>query len=159
MSPFRPKAEMARRPDDGLGVACRVLPPAPSHPVIVAAARRIAGLDVPIPLEKREEAGAAPEIAARKVDGGARPACYKPALRLVAQHRDKFGAIVGLAAQRLVRDDDRGSRRCGRRDPIEHKSANLQSRSGVGDFTTSLGEGKEFECAAAATSRATGKTN
>ncbi len=32
------------------------------------------------------------------------------ALGLVAQHRNKLGAIVGLAAQRLVRDDDRGSR-------------------------------------------------
>jgi hypothetical protein len=64
----------------------------------------------PIALEKREEAGAAPEIVARKLDVGARPARYKPALRLVAQHRDKFGAIVGLAAQRFVRDDDRGSR-------------------------------------------------
>src|SRR5262245_11592645 len=74
----------------------RVLPPAPSHPIIA--------------LEKREEAGAAPEVVARKVDAGARPARYKPALRLVAQYGDKFGAIIGLAAQRLVRDDDRGSR-------------------------------------------------
>src|SRR4029453_9434076 len=99
---------------EGLGVACRVLPPAPSHPMIVAAARRIAGLDVPIALEKRE-AGVAPEVVARKVDAGARPARYKPALRLVAQHRDKFGAIVGLAAQRLRRDKNSGSRESGRR--------------------------------------------
>src|SRR5262245_39850887 len=113
------KAEMAKRPDDSLGVACRVLPPAPWHPLIVAAPRRITGLDAPIALEKRE-AGVAPEVVARKVDGGARPARYKPALRLVAQHRDKFGAIVGLAAQRFVRDDDRGSRQRGRRDAIEH---------------------------------------
>jgi len=28
--------------------------------------------------------------------------------------------LVGLAAQRLVRDDDRGSQQCGRRDAIEH---------------------------------------
>jgi hypothetical protein len=41
-------------------------------------------------------------------------------LRLIAQHGHELGAIVGLAAQRLVRDDDRGSRQCGRRDAIEH---------------------------------------
>ena len=38
-----------------------------------------------------------------------RPSRYEAALRLVAEHRNKLGAIVGLAAQRLVRDDDRGS--------------------------------------------------
>jgi malate synthase len=42
------------------------------------------------------------------------------ALGLVVEHRDELGAIVGLAAQRFVRDDDRGSRQCSRRDTIEH---------------------------------------
>ena len=41
-------------------------------------------------------------------------------LGLIAQHRDKLGAIVGLGAQRLVRDDDRRSRQCGRPDAIDH---------------------------------------
>jgi hypothetical protein len=35
-------------------------------------------------------------------------------------HVHELGAIVGLAAQRLVRDDDRGSRHYGRRDAVEH---------------------------------------
>src|ERR1700686_3370663 len=65
-------------------------------PPIVAAPRRIASLDVPIAPGKKE-AGVAPEVVARKVAIGGRLTRYKPALRLVAQHRDKFGAIVGLA--------------------------------------------------------------
>src|SRR6185312_9397772 len=44
----------------------------------------------------------------------------KAALRLVVQHRDELGAVIGFFAQRLVRDDDRGSRQCSRRDAIEH---------------------------------------
>jgi hypothetical protein len=54
----------------------------------------------------------------KKVIG--RLARHKPALGLVVQHRDELGPVVGFAAQRLVRDDDRGSRQCGRRDAIEH---------------------------------------
>src|SRR5579862_2042609 len=42
------------------------------------------------------------------------------ALRLVAQHHHELGAIVGLFAQRLVGDDDRGARQCRRPDTIEH---------------------------------------
>src|SRR5689334_5766767 len=41
-------------------------------------------------------------------------------LWLVVQDHDEFGAIVGLLAQRLVRDHDRGSRLRGRCDAIEH---------------------------------------
>src|SRR5664279_5359642 len=97
---------------------CRVLPPARLYPIIVAAPTRIASLEVPIALEKRE-AVVAPAVVARNADVGRRLARYKAALGLIAQHRDKLGAVVGLAAQRLVRDDDRGSRQCSRRDAIE----------------------------------------
>src|SRR5262245_41450185 len=97
----------------------RQRPPIVIVPLIVAAPRRIASLDVPIAPGKKE-AGVAPDVVARKVAIGGRLARYKPALRLVAQHRDKFGAIVGLATQRLVRNDDRGARQGGLRDSIEH---------------------------------------
>lgn len=36
----------------------------------------------------------------------ARLACDEAALGLVAQHRNKLGAIIGLLTQRLVGDDD-----------------------------------------------------
>src|SRR5258705_3173478 len=42
------------------------------------------------------------------------------ALWLVVQCHDKLRAVVRLAVQRLVRDDERGFRPCGRRDAIEH---------------------------------------
>jgi len=86
-------------------------------------------LGVPIRLEKEAEAVVAPIVAAcdgdidrrpARHDIDRRPARRKAALGLVVQHRDKLGAIVGLAVQRLVRDDDRGSRHCGRRDAIKH---------------------------------------
>src|SRR5215469_3697407 len=99
-----------------------VLPPALLHRLIVLAGAwaRIATLGVPIGLEKETEAVVAPVIAARNGDMDRRPAHQEAALGMVVQHRDEFGAIVGLAAQRLVRDDDRGSRHCGRRYAIEH---------------------------------------
>src|SRR5262249_26317990 len=105
-----------------LRAACRVLPPALLHRLIVLAGARtrIAGLGVPIALEKGAETLVAPPAAARNRDIDRRPARHKAALGLVVQHRDELGAIVGLAAQRLVRDDDRGSRQCSRRDAIEH---------------------------------------
>src|SRR5215510_2396533 len=83
----------------------RQRPPIVIVPLIVAAPRRI----VPIAPGRKEA------VIARKVAIGGRLARYKPALRLVAQHRDKFGAIVGLATQRLVRNDDRGARQGGLR--------------------------------------------
>src|SRR5207245_1496549 len=110
----------------GLRAACRVLPPASLHRTIglAAAPARIArlGLELgtPIALEKQAEAIVALDVVARNEDIGRRPARYEAALRLVVQHRDELGAIVGLFAQRLVRDDDRGSRHGGRRDTIEH---------------------------------------
>src|SRR5262249_57973284 len=42
------------------------------------------------------------------------------ALRLVVQRNDELRAIVGLAVQRLVRNDEPGPRQCGWRDAIEH---------------------------------------
>src|ERR1700692_3762852 len=93
----------------GLRAACRILPPAPLYLIIVLAAAptRITSLGVPIGLEKGPQAVVAPEVVARHGDIGRRPARHKAALRLVVQHRDELGAIVGFAAQRLVRDDDR----------------------------------------------------
>src|SRR6185312_564922 len=88
----------------------RQRPPIVIVPLIVAAPRRI----VPIAPGNKEA------VVARKVAIVGRLARYKPALRLVTQHRDKFGAIVGLATQRFVRDDDRGARQGGLRDSIEH---------------------------------------
>ena len=84
----------------GLRAACRVLPPALLHRLIVLAGARtcIARLGVPIALEKEAEAVVAPVVAARNGDIDARPARHEAALGLVVQHRDELGAIVGLAA-------------------------------------------------------------
>src|SRR5450631_132461 len=88
----------------GLCAACRVLPPPRLHRMIVlaAAATRIAGLRVPIALEKRTEAVIIPVVTVRVAHIGRRLARHETALGLVAQHRDKFSAIVGFAAERLV---------------------------------------------------------
>src|SRR5262249_42209331 len=98
------------------GSTCRVLPPPERllHRTVVLAA-------APTPIaEKWFVATVAPEGVARKEDIVRTLARYEAALSLVAQHRDELGAIVGLAAQRLVRDDDRGSRQCRRRDAVKH---------------------------------------
>src|SRR5207247_6971634 len=104
-------------------MACRALSPAPWRITVRAAGRaQSARLGVPIGRrrEKSPEAAAAPEVVVRNDEIGRRPACNEATLRLVAQDRDELGAIVGLAAQGFVRDDDRGSRHGGRRDAIEH---------------------------------------
>src|SRR5262249_55630283 len=98
----------------------RLLPPAPSRRRLLRIVRaapptRIAILGVPIALEEGA-AVVAPEIVARNEVIGRGLTRYEAALGLVAQHRDKLGAIVGLGAQRLVRDDDRGSRQRSRPD-------------------------------------------
>src|SRR6516165_187408 len=94
-----------------VSAACRVLPPALLHRLIVVAGALtpIGRLGVPVALEKEAEAVVAPIVATRD---DCRPAHQEAALGLVVEHRDELGAIVGLAAQRLVRDDDRGSRQC-----------------------------------------------
>src|SRR5438876_9806655 len=74
----------------GLRAACRILPPAPLHLIIVLAAAPtpIASLGVPIGLEKGSHADVAPAVAARNGDIRRRPAGHTAALRLGAQHRD-----------------------------------------------------------------------
>src|SRR5262249_8437674 len=52
--------------------------------------------------------------------GRARAVDDDAALRLVVQRNDELRAIVGLAVQRLVRNDERGPRQYGWRDAIEH---------------------------------------
>ena len=51
---------------------------------------------------------------------GAAFAIFEAALRLVVQHHDELGAIIGFAAQRLIGNGDRGQRQRGRRDTVEH---------------------------------------
>src|SRR4029077_3717073 len=75
------------------------------------------GLGVPAALEKPESVVAV-WVGRRNI--GRTLARDEAALRLVAQHRDELGAVVGFLAQRLVRDDDRGSRQRGRRDAVKH---------------------------------------
>src|ERR1700704_6152870 len=106
-----------------LRTVCPVLLPARlSLPIRLTAARTgISGLGLRFRIARlEEEAEEIIAVAARDLDNGRGLARDEAALRLVAQHRDEFGAIVGLAAQRLVGDDDRGSRRCGRRDAREY---------------------------------------
>src|SRR5262249_57307043 len=71
---------------------------------VPAALGRIARLGAPAALEKEAEAVVALCVG-RKI--GSRLARDEAALRLVAQHRDELGAVVGFAAQGLVRDDNR----------------------------------------------------
>lgn len=56
----------------------------------------------PIIALEKSEALAAPAVVGRNADVGIRLARYKATLGLIAQHRDKLCAVVGLAAQRLV---------------------------------------------------------
>jgi hypothetical protein len=88
-----------------LRVACRGLPPALLHRLIELAGARIGRSGVPFALEKK------PSLFSSCRSGviDRRPAHQEAALGLVVEHRDELGAIVGLAAQRLVRDDDRGN--------------------------------------------------
>src|SRR5262249_56558160 len=115
------RAESEPERPGGLRAACHVLPPALLHWLIVSAGARtrIGRLGVPIGLEKKAEAVVAPVVASRNADTDRRPAHQEAALGLVVKHRDELGVIVGLAAQRLVRDDRRGSPRCSRRHAIE----------------------------------------
>src|ERR1700738_2705800 len=52
-------------------------------------------------------------VTARDADIGRPRGVDDAALRLVVQRTDELRAIVGLAVQRLVRNDDRGPRQCG----------------------------------------------
>src|SRR5262249_37480677 len=88
----------------------RSSPPA-QWPLIIAAPGRIV-----------ETPGAPAEdvVTARDADIGRARAGDDAALRLAVQRNDELRAIVGLAVQRLVGNDDRGPRQCGCRDAIEH---------------------------------------
>src|SRR5262245_11648617 len=95
------------------------LPPASARIIVLVTPIVAAPTVATAPAVLEEAATAAAEVVAR-IDVVGRLARDEPALRLIAQHCNEFGAIVGLAAQRLVRDDDRGARQRGRRDTIEH---------------------------------------
>src|SRR6516225_124388 len=77
-------------------------------------------LMVVLAAEPAHESEVAPGATARDAYIGRGPAHREAALRLVVQRHNRLRAIVSLAVQRLVRDDERGSRQCGRRDAIEH---------------------------------------
>src|SRR5260221_1787407 len=118
------RSENIRERPCGRHATCGVLLPARLHlTIVLAAARtRVDSLGFPIArvIEEAEESFVAPDVAVRNDDIDRGVARYEAALGLVVQHRDELAAIVGLAAQRLVRDDDRGPRLSGRRDAIEH---------------------------------------
>src|SRR5271157_4657739 len=59
-------------------------------------------------------------VTARDAEIGRARAVDDAALRLVVQRNDELRTIIGLAVQRLVRNDERGPRQCGWRDAIEH---------------------------------------
>src|SRR5262249_25463382 len=87
-------------------------------PAAAARIGRLLRLWLRVRLEEREEAVGAPFVAGH--DSGRGLSGDEAALRLVAQHRNELGAVVGFLAQRLVGDDDRGSRQGTGRDAIEH---------------------------------------
>src|SRR4249920_46566 len=80
-------------------------PPALWPLIIVAAPGRI----VETPATPAE----AEVVTARDAEIGRARAVDDAALRLVVQRNDELRAIVGLAVQRLVRNDERGPRQCG----------------------------------------------
>src|SRR5262249_59537105 len=93
-------------------------PPALAALIVVLAALALIVVRAAAPGAEAETVVVA--IAARDAGVGRGPAHCEAALWLVVQRQDKLRAIVRLAVQRFVRDDDRGSRQCGRRDAIEH---------------------------------------
>src|SRR5262249_58299157 len=93
-------------------------PPALAALIVVLAALALIVVRAAAPGAEAETVVVA--MAPRDAGVGRGPAHREAALWLVVQRQDKLRAIVRLAVQRLVRDDDRGSRQCGRRDPIEH---------------------------------------
>src|ERR1700755_3603057 len=88
--------------------------PAPLHRTIVLAPAplHVAVLVARIALETGEEATVVRKVAAGDavtIVHRRRLTRYKTALRLIAQHRDELGAIIGLAAQRLRGLQKRGA--------------------------------------------------
>src|SRR5262249_20319004 len=92
-------------------------PPALSPRIVVLVALPLIVVLAAAPAGK---SSVVPAVSARDADIGRGPAHREAALWLVVQRHDKLRAIVRLAVQWLVRDDERGSRQCGRRDLIEH---------------------------------------
>src|SRR5262245_9568119 len=92
---------------------CRASPPALLPLILILVVRR-AGAAAPGAEETAVLLGIARDANLRAL------AHREAALRLVVQRHDELRAIVGLAVRRLVRDDNRGSRHCGRRNAIEH---------------------------------------
>src|SRR6516162_5613561 len=75
---------------------------------------------VPIIVETPTTPAEADVVTARDAHIGRARAVDDAAMRLVVQRNDELRAIVGLAVERLVRNDERGPRQCGWRDAIEH---------------------------------------
>ena len=101
----------------GLRAVCRVSLPALLHSTIAPAARPtgIASLGAPIALKKEPEAIVVPAVRTGSCRSQRRPrsrlARYEATLGLIAQHRNKLGAIVSLGAERMVETtiEDRGN--------------------------------------------------
>src|SRR6266852_145029 len=68
---------------------------------------------VPIVVETPPATPAEADVTARDAEIGRARAVDDAALRLVVQRNDELGAIIGLAVQRLIRNDERGPRQCG----------------------------------------------
>ena len=100
---------MTRSRHAGQRAACCIVSPPSLHrrKELTAAPAHIARLGIRIALEKEAEAvvalsvAVAPAVVVRH-ENLARLARDEAALGLVAQHRNKLGAIVGLLAQGLV---------------------------------------------------------
>ena len=83
--------------------ACRQLPKQTRTLVTSAAAPAgLAALLILARLPKEEEAAGLPWFGDRSFDRNRWPARFKAPSRVIAQHRNKLGAKVGLAAQWLV---------------------------------------------------------
>src|SRR5882724_9676774 len=92
--------------------------------IVLAGLPRIVVLAAaPVHIVKLETPAAPAEavvVTARGANIARAPAHREAAVWLVVQHHDELRAIIRLAVQRLVRDDERRSRQCGRRDTIEY---------------------------------------
>src|SRR5262245_61075931 len=95
-------------------------PPPALSPLIVVLAAAAPG----------RKSSVVPGVSARDADVGGL-AHREATLWLVVQRHDKLRALVSFTVQRLVRDDERGSRECGRRDAIERvlRDADAAERS------------------------------
>src|SRR5262245_50685252 len=101
-------APSANGPSPSLSVR---LPLKEERAVLPRIVRAAAPARVRLGIALAKEAEKAAVVVARKEGVGRRArARDEAALRVVVQRNDELRAIVGLAVQRLIRDDDRGSR-------------------------------------------------